>query len=661
MHIQSCRDFCRRRGDCRLHRLGTSLFLVSLYHGLAGAQSVTPQITIDQFGWQSRAAKIAVMADPVKGQNASDSYQPGPRFEVRSEPGDAVLFRGVVKPWNNGKVSELAGDRVWYADFTGLEKPGTYHLYDPTRKARSYPFRIADDVYRPALRDSVRTFYYQRSGTAIPAHFGNDWHHPAAHVGRNQELAAQYSQGGQALGRPRDVHGGWFDAGDLNKYVPYLESTLFDLLWAYELNPGVFDDDTNIPESGNGVPDLLDELKWELDWLLKMQDNDGGVFNRVAGRSFDNGSDPPQTDTQPRFYSAETTWATATAAASFAHAARVFKRYDKSFPGYRAQLQTAAERAWDYLKAHPTITPADGSDGEKNLAATAAGSNPNGDRRSRIYAAAELYKTFGKDDYKAYVDRWAPDVEATADNGMHPLKGYKKVDPLNHTALTQALFVYATTPSASASVVGSFKEALAHSAEEIRGAAGGPDDPYLAFHYEGHYCWGSNQCKGRWGRVLLMAIALDINPRNHRAYRELAAGYLHFIHGRNPLSLCFLTNMNRAGADRCPTELFHAWFRDGSPLYDGKRSRYGPAPGYLVGGPNKFFSVDWISPPHGEPAMKAFRDWNTGWNAQRKANECSWEVTEPAIYYQAAYTLLLSQFVPGSSARGTQWPGRPTW
>ena len=650
MHMQSQPDFHRRHSRSRLRSLGTSLFLVSLYHGLAVAQSVTPQITIDQFGWQPRAVKIAVLADPVKGQNASDSYQPGSRFEVRSEPGDALLFRGVVKPWNNSKVSELAGDRVWHADFTGLEKPGTYHLYDPATKVRSYPFRIADDVYRPVLRDSVRTFYYQRSGTAIPAHFGKDWHHPAAHVGRNQELAAQYSQGGQTLGQPRDVHGGWFDAGDLNKYVPYLESTLFDLFWAYELNPGVFDDATDIPESGNGVPDLLDELKWELDWLKKMQDKDGGVFNRVAGRSFDNGPDPPQTDTQPRFYSAKTTWATATAAASFAHAARIFERYDKSFPGYRAQLRTAAERAWDYLRAHLTITPADGSDGEKNLASTAAGSNPNGDRRLRVYAAAELYKTFGKDEYKAYVDRWAQDVEATSDNGLHPFKGYKKVDPLNHTALTQALFVYATTPSASATVVGPFKEALAHSAEEIRLSAGGPADPYLAFHYEGHYCWGSNQCKGRWGRVLLMAIALDINPRNHRAYRELAAGYLHFIHGRNPLSLCFLTNMEHAGADRCPTELYHAWFHDGSPLYDGKRSRFGPAPGYLVGGPNKFFSVDWISPPHGEPAMKAFRDWNTSWNAERKANECSWEVTEPAIYYQAAYTLLLSQFVPADKA-----------
>ena len=148
-------------------------------------------------------------------------------------------------------------------------------------------------------------------------------------------------------GRPRDVLGGWFDAGDLNKYVPYLEATLFDLLWAYELNPRAFGDDTNIPESGNGVPDLLDEVKWELDWLLKMQDADGGFFNRVAGRSYNNGTGSPSGDTQPRFYTAKTTWATADASASLAHAARVYSRFDKAFPGYADRLGDAARRAWD--------------------------------------------------------------------------------------------------------------------------------------------------------------------------------------------------------------------------------------------------------------------------------------------------------------------------
>jgi hypothetical protein len=492
----------------------------------------------------------------------------------------------------------------------------------------------------------VRTFYYQRSGTPITARHGGDWHHPGAHLGQDQDPAAQYTQGGKPLGQSRNLLGGWFDAGDLNKYVPFLESTLFDLLWAYELNPGSFGDDTNIPESGNGVPDLLDELKWEFDWLLKMQDSDGGVFNRVAGRRYDLGPDPPASDKQPRFYTAKTTWATATAAASFAHAARVYDRCDRALPGYATRLRTAARQAWAYLKAHPQISPADGSDGDKTLAAAPAGSNPNADRRARIYAAAELFKTFGDAEFKADVDRWAPDVPATSESGLHPFQGARQVDPLNHLALTQALFIYATTPGASHAVVAPFAEALSHTAEAIRAAWGGPDDPYLAYHYEDHYCWGSNQCKGRWGRILLMAVALGQNPARHGVYRELMAGYLHFIHGRNPLSLCFLTNMGHAGGDRCATEIFHSWFHDGSPLYDGTQSRYGPPPGYLAGGPNKFFSVDWISPPHGEPPMKAYRDWNTAWNAKRQANENSWEVTEPAIYYQAVYTLLLSQFVP---------------
>ena len=613
----------------------------------AGADDlVTPQITIDQFGWRPGARKVAILAEPVRGQNAGSTYRPGPHFEVCSANGGTVVYRGEPTPWNHGKVSELAGDRVWHADFSAVRTPGDYFLRDPIRNVRSFTYKIADDVYRPVLRDSVRTFFYQRSGMPILARYGGDWHHAGGHVRRGQDRAAQYSQGGQSQGQPRDVLGGWFDAGDLNKYVPYLESTLFDLLWAYELSPRVFLDETNIPESGNGVPDLLDEIKWELDWLLKMQDRDGGVFNRVASRSFDSGPDPPGSDTQPRFYTAKTTWATATAAASFAHAARVYDGFDRVFPGHAARLRDAARRAWAYLEAHPEMRPADGSDGEKTLAATPAGSNSNGDRRSRVYAAAELFKTTREPRYQAYVDRWASDVAATAESGFHPFKGYKHVDPLNHTALTQGLFIYATMPGASAAVVKPFQEALSHTAEEIRAASGGPDDPYLAYHYADHYCWGSNQCKGRWGRVLLMTIALGLNPAHHEKYREIIAGYLHFIHGRNPLSLCFLTNMTHAGADRCPTEMFHYWFHDGSPLYDGAHSRYGPAPGYLEGGPNRFFTVDWIRPPYGEPPMKAYRDWNTAWNSQRKANESSWEITEPAIYYQAAYTLLLSRCVP---------------
>jgi hypothetical protein len=629
-----------------LRSLTVAVYILSIpWSDAAAAEDVTPQITVDQFGWLPHSRKIAVVGEPVRGQNAGLAYRPGPGFEVRRQDNSAVVFRGRLKPWNQGRVSELAGDRVWHADFSGLQTRGTFHVYDPVNRVRSFPFRIGDDIYRPVLRASERTFYYQRSGTPITARYGRDWHHRGGHLGPNQDRAAQYTQGGKTMGRPRDLLGGWFDAGDLNKYVAYLESTLFDLLWAYELNPRAFGDGNDIPETGNGVPDLLDEVKWELDWLLKMQDSDGGVFNRVAGRSYDNGPDPPGSDMQPRFYTAKTTWATATAAASFAHAARVYEGFDRAFPGYSVRLRDAARRAWTYLQAHAQMDPPDGNDGDTTLAATPAGSNPNADRRSRVYAAAELFKTFGEPAFKSYVDRWAPDIAVTSENGLHPFQGSKQVDPLNHIALTQALFVYATTRGASPAVTGAFKEALVHTAQAIRDSTGGPDDPYLAYHYGDHYCWGSNQAKGRWGRALLMTTALGLNRSQHSTDREIMAGYLHFIHGRNPLSLCFLTNMNQAGGDHCVTEIFHQWFRDGSPLYDGKGSRYGPPPGYLAGGPNKFFSVDWIRPPFGEPPMKAYRDWNAAWNAQHRANEASWEITEPAIYYQAVYTLLLSQFV----------------
>ncbi len=194
------------------------------------------------------------------------------------------------------------------------------------------------------------------------------------------------------------------------------------------------------------------------------------------------------------------------------------------------------------------MDPSDGTDGDSKLAATAAGSNANADRRARVYAAAELFKTFGEPGFKAYVDRWAPDIAATAENGMHPFKDWKQVDPLNYLALTQGLFVYSTTDGANPVVTEPFREALAHSAEAIRQATGGPDDPYLAYHYEGHYCWGSNSAKGRWGRVLLMTMALGIIASTTRPIAR-SCGISPFHSRTQPLSLCYLTNMTAAGAD----------------------------------------------------------------------------------------------------------------
>ena len=139
----------------------------------------------------------------------------------------------------------------------------------------------------------------------------------------------------------RDLSGGWYDAGDFNKYVTFTTSVIQDLLLAYERNPGLWSDDFEIPESGDGVPDILNEIKWELDWLLRMRNNDGSVLSKVAVTQFQAAS-PPSRDLTPRYYGATSTSATLSAAISFAHAAIVFKT---AMPDYATTLGDASKKA----------------------------------------------------------------------------------------------------------------------------------------------------------------------------------------------------------------------------------------------------------------------------------------------------------------------------
>jgi hypothetical protein len=636
------------------------LTIETLERRLLFTGTISEQIIVDQFGWRAAAAKkVALFADPVSGQNAAISYTPGATFQVRRTSDDSIALTGSTTPWNSGNADPVSGDKVWAGDFSSLSMPGDYYIYDPSNNLRSYAFSLNANLFNDILKTSTRMFYYQRTGTAIPAQFGGNWVHPMDHVGPNQDTQAKlWNNGGPvAASQPRDVSGGWFDAGDYNKYVAFTTNVIWNLLTAYEWNPGAFADSWNIPESGNAVPDMLDEIKWELDWLRKMQNPDGSVLNRVSNATYAAGSWDPSTDTQARYYTQATTWATAGFAASMAHAARVFAPFDVKYPGYSASLLNAAQNAWSYLQATPAMTPASGTDGGGSgggagaLASAGADGNSGYDLRVRILAAAELYKTTGSSTYKTYFEANYKNP-AGSENGLHPLLGgWPYTDPSAATELNRAYVTYATSAGASPSIVSEIKTSLVHMADDIIVStynSAASSDPYRAFMWTGHYNWGSNSVKSEWANLLLYAIKLNVNPANSAKYREVAEEYLHYLHGRNPLSEVYLSNMGahgaNLGADKSVQQVYHSWFGDGSSLYDGAGSTYGPVPGYLVGGPNQAFSVTTISPPAGEPPMKAFKDWNTGWP------ENSWEITEPAIYYQASYTLLLSQFATDTYA-----------
>ena len=575
---------------------------------LAAEVKETPQIIVDQFGWRPGDVKVAIFADPQKGQNAADRLVPGREFEVRSAAGK-VVFQGTLKPWRGGQTDEISGDRAWWADFSKLKTPGRYVLRDPKNDVQSAAFLIDDDVYNPVMKTSMRTFYYQRCGVPIEKKYGGDWNRGPCHLVERstQELVAD-----RPTGPRRDVSGGWHDAGDHNKYVPFLGNTMWELMTAYELNPRAFRDDSNIPESGNGVPDILDELKWELDWLLKMQREDGLVHNRVATIAYNVG-DGPHDDKQPYYVTPVTTWATGVFAATTAHAARLFRDFEKPFPGYATRLQDAASKAWKALENHPGRLPADGKDGAGKTAAAGADED-NRDGQIRLLAAAELFKTTHQDAFRIYVDRHFRDSPQGVFNPM--VAGW--VDPLNGTDVTRAMVVYGTSPGHTKRVADGFRAVLRKTLNE-NFLDKRDDDPYRSWMIPGHYCWGSNSSKARWGQLPLFGILLAVDPAEKEAYRQMAEEFLHYLHGRNALSLVYLSNMGDRGAKlgvrRSVMEIFHGWFHDGSPLYDGPTSKFGPAPGFLAGGPNQFFGKSWVAPPYGEPPAKAFKEWNTAWNA----------------------------------------------
>jgi endoglucanase len=315
--------------------------------GALAAGTISEQIIVDQFGWRANAPrKVVIFADPITGQNEAVSYTPGASFQLRRVADEAIIFTGSTVAWNSGATDTVSGDKVWYGDFTSVTTPGEYYIYDPTNDQRSYAFKLDNGVFNDVLKASIRMYYYQRTGTSIPVQYGGNWSRGLTHIGPGQDNEALLWQGNAAVpGTQRDVSGGWFDAGDFNKYTPWAAGLLWDLLTAYEWNPTAFNDSYNIPESGNGVPDALDEFKWCLDWLLKMQLTNGAVLNRVGDGA------------GGRYYTPATTWATASFAAAMAHASRVYAPFDSVYPGYSTTLLNAATNAWNYLSDHAQHDP----------------------------------------------------------------------------------------------------------------------------------------------------------------------------------------------------------------------------------------------------------------------------------------------------------------
>jgi hypothetical protein len=653
---------CGTSGDSRTQtlKLSTSCTATATLTNACGAKTVLPYtftvwpapaadagkyIMVDQFGYLPKLNKVAVLRSPVIGYDAGQSYTPSNTLQVVNLANGAVVFSGPAAPWQNGKTDTSSGDRAWTFDFSSVTTPGTYEIVDVERKLRSARFEIGDNVYRNVLIQAVRTFFYQRAGQIKKAaHAGANWADGASHLGPGQDSQARRFLDKKNPATERDLRGGWFDAGDMNKYTSWTAGYTQELMDAYVQNPSVWTDDFNLPESNNGIPDLLDEAKWGMDSLVRLQNDDGSVLSVVTMA----GGSPPSSATGPSYYGDASTSATLAAAAAYAEGAKVFGSLDNpAMKAYAADLLSRAKRAYDWAVANPQVVFRN-NDASNKTAGLAVGQQETDDKGRavmRMQTAIKLFAATGDASYRDYVDAHYKEAEMFKN---WSLSGFSAGD-------ARVVLYYAALPGATASVAADIRtrylDLMGRPDYDNWGAVESQKDPYRA--HIGAYTWSSNSVKANAGTLFAEEAYYGIGRHTAEQANNAAADYLHYLHGVNPLGKVYLTNMTSFGAQNSTNHIWHTWFFNGTPWGDAKNSAYGPAPGFVVGGPAGS-QWDWDggcpgaspkcgatrpTPPYGQPPQKSYADFNDGWPLN------SWSISENSNGYQVAYIRLLARFV----------------
>ncbi|MEM6252515.1 MAG: glycoside hydrolase family 9 protein [Cyanobacteria bacterium P01_D01_bin.156] len=573
------------------------------------------QILVDQFGYRPQDPKVAVVLERI------DSEQP---YELRNAETDEVI--DVIEPirWAGGALHSQSGEQALWVEFTDLDEPGNYVIVRADGETRSAEFEVSKDVYKDVLIAATKMFFYQRSGYSKREPFADArWTDGAAYIGPGQDTQARFVKEKENPLSERAMHGGWFDAGDTNKYVTYALQPVHQLLSAYSQNPKIWTDDFNIPESGNGIPDLLDELKFELDWLIRMQDDDGGAFIKLGNIDFDPPSPIPSKDTRPRYYGPKCSSSTIAIASMFAHAA-VEMQDIPELENYAAELTSRARSAWNWFQSNPVETDCD--DGE--IKAGDADMTADAQMGTTISAAVYLFAATGDPQYSKYVVENLKLAQPYRDGP------WSRYDPWQG----DALIFYSQLPNADDALKEKILTDLEDKLLAYHPEAYGNDDsldPFRSYMPDEQYHWGSNMTKANYGNMNYDPVMLGIHEAEGPAYAERALGAINYFHGVNPLGTVFLTNMYEYGAENSADEMYHQWFGQGE-FKNARTSKRGPAPGFFMGGPNKNYSGD-ASIASGPP-MKAYVK-------NVEPNVPTYEIIEPAIYYQSAYIKLLSKFV----------------
>lgn len=620
-----------------------------------GPNGPIPVIVVDQFGYLPNAPKVAVIRDPQEGFDHSVSFTPGNEYALVDVVSGETIKMAAPEVWNDGATDDVSGDRAWWFDFSDVSRPGTYFVKDLEQGQRSVTFEIREDVYGRVLDHAVRMFFYQRAGFAKSAEtVGAAWADGASHLGEGQDPQSRSWLAKEDPAQEKDLRGGWYDAGDYNKYTNWTARNVIALLRAFEENPHAFSDATRIAESGNGTPDVLDEAVWGLDWLKRMQTAEGALLS-VQGLAE---ASPPSAADGRSYYGPPTTSASLMGAAVFAYASKVFaQRPEAHLRAYAADLLLRAHRAWDWASENPDVlyfnNDEDKQPGSRGLAAGQQEKDDAGRLSAKFQAAVYLYETTGGARFREFAD--ANHRTIIAEHGLDKWQAEEQ----------EIVLYYSQLPSVAEEIREEIRRRFLNDVKSKTDQLPSVlknNDPYRSPIRD--YTWGSNQSKMHQARLYQLLARFTDNPKMAEVARSAALGFVNYIHGVNPLGLVYLTNMQQAGAEHSAATIYHNWFSYDSPRWSTVSERTpGPPPGFLVGGPNPQFNLDrcctaplgaeghWCygaaafykcsgdySPPRGNPPAKSYLQFNTDWPTN------SWEVTEPSTEYQVTLIRVLAGF-----------------
>ena len=547
--------------------------------------SSSSEIRINQVGFSPQQEKTATI-----DVYATDA--PPCSVYILSEAGDTV-WTGIA---STTMLNPVSGKPRQLVDFSALTTPGNYTIHALGQSAK---LTITDRPYRYLTRQALRAFYHQRTAMPIEEPYAEGYAraagHPDDHVLVHPSAATDERPANTVIASP----GGWYDAGDYNKYIVNSGYTMGVFLMAYEQQSAYYDTlSLNIPESSLPVPDMLAEAMYNIRWMLTMQDTDGGVYHKLTNPEFESFIRPDECQ-KPRYVVLKTTAAALDFAATMALAARVYAPYEHVYPGFVAEATAAALRAWDWALAHPAIYYDQNAMNEQYTPAVITGAYDDYDVQGEFYwAATELYLLTRDNQYRDAALAYCPAAFTPATWGdvtelasiewiLHP-QGVEEFAAEKKAALLAYLKTYideAETISVHRSPYGNREE-----------------DFFWGCNSEG-CCWRGVQC--------LYAYHLT----GEEKYLVNAERCLNHILGQNATGYCYVT-----GFGVKPTKDPHHRLSYSHPK--------GTLPGFLAGGPNRMrqdAETDGVRYPKNVSADESYLDFQPSYASNEVT--INWNVT----------------------------------